>query len=104
MRLVYIIPKNVYITTEKKEILTFMNKICYNMPKYWKECSLPADRGCDPKLQNDKFSGEKTAVSANFLEAARYNENRGETEYLKAIPNGDENDNLGNLPSVSPKE
>ena len=29
---------------------------------------------------------------------------RGETEYLKAIPNGNENDNLGNLPSVSPKE
>ena len=28
---------------------------------------------------------------------------RGETEYLKAIPNGNENDNLGNLPSVSPK-
>lgn len=27
---------------------------------------------------------------------------RGETEYLKAIPNGNENDNLGNLPSVSP--
>ncbi len=26
---------------------------------------------------------------------------RGETEYLKAVPNGDENDNLGNLPSVS---
>ena len=29
---------------------------------------------------------------------------RGETEYLKAVPNGNENDNLGNLPSVSPKE
>ena len=29
---------------------------------------------------------------------------RGQTEYLKAIPNGNENDNLGNLPSVSPKE
>lgn len=28
---------------------------------------------------------------------------RGDTEYLKAIPNGSENDNLGNLPSVSPK-
>ena len=28
--------------------------------------------------------------------------NRGDTEYLKSIPNGDENDNLGNLPSVSP--
>lgn len=27
----------------------------------------------------------------------------GDTEYLKAIPNGSENDNLGNLPSVSPK-
>ena len=27
---------------------------------------------------------------------------RGGTEYLKSIPNGNENDNLGNLPSVSP--
>lgn len=29
---------------------------------------------------------------------------RGQTEYLKAIPNGNENDNLGNLPSVSPNQ
>ncbi len=29
---------------------------------------------------------------------------RGDTEYLKAIPNGSENDNLGNLPSISPEE
>ena len=28
---------------------------------------------------------------------------RGDTEYLKSIPNGSENNNLGNLPSVSPK-
>ena len=28
---------------------------------------------------------------------------RGDTEYLKSIPDGNENDNLGNLPSVSPK-
>ena len=28
---------------------------------------------------------------------------RGDTEYLKAIPNGSENDNLGTLPSVSPE-
>ena len=28
---------------------------------------------------------------------------RGDTEYLKPIPNGTENDNLGNLPSVSPE-
>ena len=27
---------------------------------------------------------------------------RGDTEYLKSNPNGNENDNLGNLPSVSP--
>ena len=28
---------------------------------------------------------------------------RGDTEYLKSIPNGSENDNLGTLPSVSPQ-
>lgn len=28
---------------------------------------------------------------------------RGDTEYLKSIPSGNENDNLGNLPSVSPE-
>ena len=28
---------------------------------------------------------------------------RGDNEYLKAIPNGQENDNLGNLPSFSPR-
>lgn len=27
---------------------------------------------------------------------------RGDTEYLKAIPDGSENNNLGNLPSISP--
>ena len=27
---------------------------------------------------------------------------RGNTEYLKSIPDGNENNNLGNLPSVSP--
>ena len=28
---------------------------------------------------------------------------RGDSEYLKAIPDGEENNNLGNLPSVSQK-
>ena len=28
---------------------------------------------------------------------------RGDTEYLKSIPNGSENDNLSNLPSVFPE-
>ena len=28
---------------------------------------------------------------------------RGSTEYLKAVPNGDEGDNLSNLPTVSSK-
>lgn len=27
---------------------------------------------------------------------------RGDTQYLKSVPNGSENDNLSNLPSVSP--
>ena len=27
---------------------------------------------------------------------------RGDTEYLKSIPDGSENNNIGNLPSVSP--
>ena len=29
---------------------------------------------------------------------------RGDTEYLKSIPDGSENTNLGNLPSVSPEQ
>jgi hypothetical protein len=29
---------------------------------------------------------------------------RGDTEYLKSIPDGSENNNLGNLPSVSPSD
>lgn len=29
---------------------------------------------------------------------------RKDNEYLKAIPNGEENDNLGNLPSYSPNK
>lgn len=28
---------------------------------------------------------------------------RGDTEYLKSVPDGTENNNLGNLPSVSPQ-
>ena len=28
---------------------------------------------------------------------------RGDTQYLKSVPNGSENDNRGNLPSVSPE-
>ena len=28
---------------------------------------------------------------------------RGSTEYLKSIPDGSENNNLGNLPSISPQ-
>lgn len=28
---------------------------------------------------------------------------RGDTEYIKSIPDGSENNNLGNLPSISPQ-
>ena len=30
-------------------------------------------------------------------------DHRGDTEYLKSVPDGTENNNLGNLPSVSPE-
>ena len=56
------------------------------------------------KLSDDTFVAKKEAV-----EMARNGgikgvsiAHRGDTEYLKAIPDGNENDNLGNLPSVSP--
>lgn len=57
------------------------------------------------KLSDERFVSKQDAVSM-----ARQGEitgvgiaHRGDTEYLKAIPNGSENDNLGSLPSFSAK-
>lgn len=56
------------------------------------------------KLSNESFISKPEAVSmAKRGQIAGVGiAHRGDTEYLKSIPNGDENDNLGNLPSVSP--
>lgn len=57
------------------------------------------------KLSDESFVSKSEAVSM-----AKQGQisgvgiaHRGDTEYLKAIPNGNENDNLSNLPSVSPE-
>ncbi len=56
------------------------------------------------KLSDETFVSKPEAVSmAKQGQIAGVGiAHRGDTEYLKAIPNGNENDNLGNLPSVSP--
>lgn len=57
------------------------------------------------KLSDERFVSKQDAVSmAKQGQIAGVGiAHRGDTEYLKAIPNGSENDNLGNLPSFSPK-
>lgn len=56
------------------------------------------------KLSDESFVSKPEAVSmAKQGQIAGVGiAHRGDTEYLKSIPNGNENDNLGNLPSVSP--
>ena len=56
------------------------------------------------KLSDESFVSRPEAVSmAKQGQIAGVGiAHRGDTEYLKSIPNRDENDNLGNLPSVSP--
>lgn len=57
------------------------------------------------KLSDETFVSKPDAVSmAKQGQIAGVGiAHRGDTEYLKSIPNGSENDNLGNLPSVSPE-
>lgn len=57
-----------------------------------------------------KLSDESFVDKSRAVEMARQGEiegvgiaHRGDSEYLKTIPNENENDNLGNLPAVSPK-
>ena len=58
------------------------------------------------KLSDESFVSKPEAVSMakqGQIEGVGI-AHRGDTQYLKAIPNGSENDNLGNLPSVSPEQ
>lgn len=58
------------------------------------------------KLSNETFVSKPDAVAmAKQGKIAGVGiAHRGDNEYLKSIPNGSENDNLSNLPSVSPKQ
>ena len=57
------------------------------------------------KLSDETFvSGQEGVSMAKHGQIADVGiAHRGDTEYLKSIPNGSENDNLSNLPSVSPE-
>lgn len=57
-----------------------------------------------------KLSDNTFVAKSNAVEMAKQGKisgvgiaHRGDTQYLKAIPNDNENDNLGNLPSFSAK-
>ncbi len=58
------------------------------------------------KLSDQQFVSKSDAV--NMAKNGQISgvgiAHRGDTEYLKSIPDGSENNNLGNLPSVSPKQ
>ena len=58
------------------------------------------------KLSDESFVSKPEAVSmAKQGQIAGVGiAHRGDTEYLKSIPDGTENNNLGNLPSVSPEQ
>lgn len=63
------------------------------------------------KVTGYKLSDETFVSKPDAVAMAKHGDiagvgiaHRGETEYLKAIPNGNDNDNLGNLPAVSPQE
>ena len=57
------------------------------------------------KLSDESFVSKPEAVSmAKQGQIAGVGiAHRGDTEYLKSIPDGSENNNIGNLPSVSPE-
>ena len=58
------------------------------------------------KLSDESFVSKPEAVSMakqGQIEVVGI-AHRGDTEYLKSIPDGTENNNLGNLPSVSPEQ
>lgn len=63
------------------------------------------------KVTGYKLSDETAVSKHDAVNLAKSGEisgvgiaHRGDTEYLKSIPNGKENDNLGNLPSTSSEE
>ena len=63
------------------------------------------------KITGYKLSDETFVAKPQAVQMAKQGEikgvgvaHRGDTEYLKSIPDGSENNNPGNLPAVSPEE
>ena len=63
------------------------------------------------KITGYKLSDETFVAKPQAVQMAKQGDikgvgvtHRGDTEYLKSIPDGSENNNLGNLPAVSPEE
>ena len=63
------------------------------------------------KITGYQLSDKSYVSKQNAVNMAKHGQikgvgiaHRGDTEYLKSIPDGTENNNLGNLPSVSPTE
>ncbi len=63
------------------------------------------------KITGYKLSDESFVAKPQAVQMAKQGEikgvgvaHRGDTEYLKSIPDGSENNNLGNLPAISPEE
>ena len=54
------------------------------------------------RITGYQLSDTSIGVKQRAVEMAKQG-HRGDTEHLKSIPDGSENNNLGNLPSVSPK-
>ena len=64
----------------------------------------------DGRITGYKLSDETSVSKPEAVSMAKQAQiegigiaHRGNAEYLKFIPSGSENDNLGNLPSVSPE-
>lgn len=62
----------------------------------------------DGEVTGYKLSDNSVVKKQDAIAMARNGEisgvgiaHKGDTEYLKSIPNGKENDNLGNLPSIT---
>ena len=63
------------------------------------------------KITGYQLSDQSIVEKPQAVEMAKQGEianvgiaHRGDNEYLKSIPDGSENNNLGNLPAVSPKD
>lgn len=63
------------------------------------------------KVTGYKLSDQSSVSKSDAVSMAKSGQiknvgiaHRGDTEYLKSIPDGRENNNLGNLPSYSPKK